>query len=131
MVARYAAAFSGFDVNAICSFWLLPAIVSVGAVTTSFRTIAELHSNVTSLCEFYRGQGMARAEVTLRNVTLPLPDCAYVSARYDLTAADGAPVAGWTHHYTLRLIDGDWRIAFAIADEEIAAWETRRMSPTI
>ena len=124
-LAGYAASFSALDTAAICRFWLIPAAISAGAQTTCFGSRAALAQNVEALCSFYRRQGAAGACVSVSSCNLILPSCANVSAACTLLDADGGIVNAWTHHYTLRQAEGVWRIAFAVADEEIAAWARR------
>lgn len=124
-VKAYAVAFSGLDIDAICKFWHVPAVISAGETVTCFETVERFRDNVAALCAFYRAQGVAAAEIVLTACRMPLPSLAHVSASVALRRADGADVAEWTHHYTLRRFAGRWRIVFAAADEEVAAWAAR------
>lgn len=124
-LAGYAVAFSGFDIDAICGFWHLPAVISVGERVTCFETVEGFRQNAAALCSFYRAQGVAGAEAALTACHRPLPDLAHVSTAFTVSRADGSFVAQWSHHYTLRRIAGRWRIVFAAADEEVAAWAAR------
>jgi hypothetical protein len=125
MFDRYVTSFSSWKTEAICGHWCVPATISVGDQITTFATIAELGNNIDVLCSFYRDQGVDRADAKVLICRLLLANAAQVSVRYTVTCPDNAIICEWTHHYIIRCVDNDWKIAFAIADDEIKAWAAR------
>ena len=125
MVSAYAGHFSDFDSEAICQFWGIPAVISARRNMTYFATYADLKSNVEALCQFYKGQGAKKADVSVVACVPVLTDCVHLSTRYHLSDDKGNGVTQWMHHYVLRRLSDDWRFVFAIADEEVFAWERR------
>jgi hypothetical protein len=124
-MAAYAEGFTTRTPAETCRFWLFPATISAGESVTCFDDEAAFARNVAALGDFYRRQGVTRAEKSVTDCRLVLPGCAFVTTDDRMYDATGALVNRWRHHYALRKVGADWRIAFAVADEEIAAWHDR------
>ena len=57
--------------------------------------------------------------------SLLLPTAAQVSVRYLVMDDDMTSICEWTCHYIVRRVSNNWKIAFAVSDEEIDAWASR------
>lgn len=125
MFDQYANTFADWKTEEISKHWCIPATISLGDQVTTFATREDFHSNTDVLCEFYRAQGVEHAEAHLLCSTMLLPSAAQASVRYIVTGPEKVAICEWTHYYVVRRIGNDWRIAFAIADDEVSAWAAR------
>lgn len=126
----YAERFGAFDTDGICDFWIVPAVISVGGTNSIFESDDAFKCNITSLCKFYKKQGVERAVARVSSVEMLTPSCALTSVEYAVYDNQCNPINDWKHLYILKNLDRRWRITFALADEEVAAWE-RRGTPLV
>lgn len=122
----YADCFTRGDSAGVLAHWALPAFISgCGNRSGVFTEADDFVANTQKLCEFYSGQGVARADKTILGVQSPYEDVALVRTSDRLSGEDGKMIAKWEHFYMLRRHDVGWRIFLAVADGELAAWEAR------
>jgi hypothetical protein len=120
----YAAAFSRLDVDCICELWDYPAFFSYegrqdGLDSEGFR------ANTVSLCDFYRRQGLARAEKQVLELSRLTPTTAAARTLDRLYDAHSALIAEWEHVYLLSDTPAGIKVCAALPDNELAAWRAR------
>ena len=122
---RYADAFATLEPEAISEFWIVPSTISVNDQIAVLATEKEFRSNAEVLCTFYEKQRVKHVHAQVLDCKLLLPNAAQVSVRYVLMGREMSSICEWTSHYILRRTQENWKIGFAIADEEIRAWAAR------
>lgn len=120
----YAAAFSALDVGRVCELWDYPAFFSYGGRQDGLDREG-FRRNTESLCEFYRRQGLARAEKQVLELTRLTPTTAAARTEDRLYDAAGALIAAWEHVYLLSDTPAGLKVCAALPDNELAAWRAR------
>ncbi|MEO9968317.1 MAG: hypothetical protein ABJG15_00585 [Hyphomonadaceae bacterium] len=123
--AHYIEAFMAFDAEAIGAAWTYPATVNQAGRIFVFEDQERFVRNTKKLCEFYKRQGVARAERRVVEVLSLGKDTASMLVSDIMYDAAGSALAQWQAGYTLVRIDGDWKAVFAVADGETESWAAR------
>jgi hypothetical protein len=120
----YADAFTRFDVDRICGHWAFPAYFAARGKRIALDESA-LRDSIKSLCDFYRGQGVARAAKSVAAFEALTATIGAVLTDDILRDASGAQIAAWRHGYLVSKTDAGPRIVAAFPDAELDAWERR------
>ncbi|MEM6625166.1 MAG: hypothetical protein AAF719_00520 [Pseudomonadota bacterium] len=121
---RYAKAVSTYSVAKIGKFWAFPALISVNGAQIAFKSQEAFDANTENLFAFYKEQGVVSASRRLANAMIIAKDMASIVVDDVVYAADLEPIASWRASYVLRRTRGNtWKIIFASADGEAAAWK--------
>lgn len=123
--ASYVAAFSTFDVPAIARHWTFPATVVLWGKPGLLADADAFITNTERLCGFYRAQGVAMAERSVREVLLLAPGSAAIQVDDVMRDSSGTQITGWSAGYLLCETGEGWRACSAVADGEMDAWATR------
>jgi hypothetical protein len=120
----YAAAFTRFDIDAICALWVYPALFA-GRGKRAVLDAGSFRANTEALCEFYRAQGVARARKRLISLDQLAPTIAAAVTEDELTDDHCAVLAQWRHGYILSETTEGAKAIAAFPDAELDAWEAR------
>lgn len=119
----YADAFNRDDAAALAELW--EAVGLFPAPTGNFiMERPAFRAHCARLMEFYRRQGVVRAEADVLSATELFPDVAQARVAWCMRGTEADLIASWEHVYILRRSDR-WRVSLTIADGEIAAWAAR------
>ena len=121
----YASAFSNCAVSEISSLWAFPALITAGYSSAVFTDEESFAKNTTALCEFYKRQGVSRAQKTVLSTDEHYDDVVIVRTKDELFGEDDSLIVQWEHVYLIRRLEGEWRVLVAVADGEVAAWTAR------
>ncbi len=121
---EYAKAFTDMDVDEVCARWSYPAFMAARGNQTSMDETA-FRTNTIALCNFYRAQGVARAEKQVLELVRLTETTSTVRTADTLFDAKGDLVAAWEHVYLLTETPLGVRVAVALPDGELAAWRSR------
>jgi hypothetical protein len=120
----YAKAFTDMDVDEVCARRSYPAFMA-GRGKQAALDEAAFRQNTVALCDFYRAQGVARAEKQVLELVPLTETTATVRTADTLFDAHGDLVAAWEHVYLLTETPSGVRVAVALPDGELAAWRSR------
>jgi hypothetical protein len=120
----YADAFSRQDIDRVCELWDYPAFMSYAGRQAVLDRPA-FRRNTAALCDFYRGQGLARAEKQVLELARLTATTATVRTQDRLFDADGRLITEWEHVYLLSETPAGIKVAAALPDNELAAWRER------
>src|SRR5258708_4412052 len=82
-------------------------------------------ANAVKLCAFYAAQGVVRADKEVLELSRLTKTTASVRTADVLRDAEGSVVAQWEHVYLLVETSDGIRVAAALPDDEIRAWQER------
>jgi ketosteroid isomerase-like protein len=114
----YDAAYLDFDADAVASLYDLPCLLSAQQGNGSFTARGELRAAFARVFAGYRQQGLTGASLASLTISTLSGDFAQAQAIWSLSNARGHDVASFASHYTLRHVQGRWRIAHAVALDE-------------
>jgi hypothetical protein len=120
----YAKAFTAMDVDEVCARWSYPAFMAARGKQATLDEAA-FRTNTVALCDFYRAQGVARAEKRVLELVRLTETTSTVRTADTLFDAKGDLVAAWEHVYLLTETPVGVRVAVALPDGELAAWRSR------
>lgn len=124
--ADYVDAFACNDADALSDLW--DAVALFPSPNGNFAMPRQaFRDHCIALMDFYRQQGVVRAEGTLLTTAELFPDVAEARLAYRMTGEDERLVAEWEHVYILRRTDR-WRVSLTIADGEMAVWAAAGVS---
>lgn len=119
----YADAFNRDDAAALGELW--DAVGLFPSPTGNFAMEREaFRAHCVGLMEFYRRQGVVRAEAHVLSATELFPNVAQARLAWRMRGHEDDLVAAWEHVYILRRSDR-WRVSLTIADGEMAAWAAK------
>ena len=119
----YVDAFNRDDAEALSELWdevgLFPSPTGNCAMEReAFR------AHCVGLMEFYRQQGVVRAEALVLSASELFPNVAQARVAWRMHGQEADLIAAWEHVYILRRSDR-WRVSLTIADGEMAAWAAK------
>ena len=120
----YAEAFSGFDAQAVCRHWDMPALIVSAKRTVAFDADA-FRANTEGLFAFYRRQGVSRATADVVSAEALFPDLAAVRVRYTMLDSADMTITAFESFYMLRRTSAGWRATTGVPDGELDAWAGR------
>jgi hypothetical protein len=119
----YVDAFNRDDAEALGELW-----DTVGLFPSPTGNFAMEHeafrAHCVGLMEFYRRQGVVRAEARVLSATELFPNVAQARVAWRMRGQETDLIAAWEHVYILRRADR-WRVSLTIADGEMAAWAAK------
>lgn len=121
----YVTAFSAYDAAGIGDHWLFPALIISSGRNLVFKTREHFDANTGGLLDFYKREGVAKAERGVLSCLAMNDDTAAMRVCDAMLDGDGNTIVTWEAAYTLRKTDEGWRAILAAADGELAAWAAR------
>ena len=119
----YVDAFNRDDAAALGELW--DAVGLFPSPTGNFAMEREaFRAHCVGLMQFYRRQGIVRAEARVLSATELFPNVAQARLAWRMHGRETDPVAAWEHVYILRRSDR-WRVSLTIADGEMVAWAAK------
>ena len=119
----YVDAFNREDATALGELW--EAVGLFPSPTGNFAMAREaFRAHCVGLMEFYRQQGVVRAEARVLSATELFPNVAQARLAWRMLGHEHDLIAAWEHVYILRRGDR-WRVSLTIADGEMAAWAAK------
>jgi ketosteroid isomerase-like protein len=119
----YVDAFNREDAAALGDLW--DAVGLFPSPTGNFAMEREaFRAHCLGLMEFYRRQGVMRAEARVLSATELFPNVAQARLAWRMRGDEDDLIAAWEHVYILRRSDR-WRVSLTIADGEMAAWAAK------
>jgi hypothetical protein len=115
----YDAACLDFDADAVAAFYDLPCLISTQGGNASFTARGELRAAMARVFTGYRQHGLVSASIAALEVATLTADFAEAQVVWSLTKARGVEVVSFSCRYTLRHADNRWRIAHAVALDEV------------
>jgi ketosteroid isomerase-like protein len=114
----YRQAFNRLDVDAIVGHFCTPATLSTNDGYTVWSDAAQVHKNITALCNLYRTLGFAGAECEPLDILEQPPRHAFANVRWTVHHREGLSPWRFRTAYNLRCEGGRWRILLCTAYEE-------------
>jgi ketosteroid isomerase-like protein len=119
----YVDAFNREDAAALGDLW--DAVGLFPSPTGNFAMEREaFRAHCLGLMEFYRRQGVMRADARVLSATELFPNVAQARLAWRMRGDEDDLIAAWEHVYILRRSDR-WRVSLTIADGEMAAWAAK------
>lgn len=119
----YADAFNREDAAALSDLW--DAVGLFPSPTGNFALEPEaFRAHCVRLMEFYRRQGVVRADAHVQSATELFPNVVQARLAWQMRGHEDGLIAAWEHVYILRRSDR-WRVSLTIADGETAAWAAK------
>ena len=115
----YDAACLDFDADAVAAFYDLPCLISTPGGNASFTARGELRAAMARVFTGYRQRGLVSASIAALEVATLTTDFAQAQIVWSLCKARGVEVVSFARRYTLRHADNRWRIAHAVALDEV------------
>lgn len=125
----YAHAVSDGAVDRIQAMWSFPAFMMFEGRQVVLDAAA-FRENTERLCDFYREQGVVRAEYDVVEILCLTPTTASVRTIVHLYGADDGILTEWAHVHLLSDTEEGLKIAAALPDEEMRAWSALAMNRT-
>ena len=121
----YVAAFSRYDAAGIGAHWAFPALIIHDGNRISFNSAKQFSGNTEFLLDFYKRQGVSRADRKVLSCMAMNADTACMTVQDQMLDAAEQEIVGWQAAYVLQHVDNNWRAVCAVADGEAAAWRAR------
>lgn len=119
----YADAFNRDDAAALGDLWETVGLFPSPTGNFAMERQAFL-AHCTGLMQFYRRQGVVRAEARVLSAAALFPNVAQARLAWRMCGHGDDLIAAWEHVYILRRSDR-WRVSLTIADDELAAWAAK------
>lgn len=123
--ASYVEAFSAYDAKGIEAHWSFPALILQNGRSISLRSAEAFTANTQNLLDFYKRQGVVRAERKLISHMEMGDNSASMTVEDKMLGSDGAQIVSWRASYVLQRAGGAWCAVLAAADGETNAWKMR------
>ena len=110
----YTQAFQTLDPHATISYFHVPCMFISPQGVRVLATAADVQALLIQVMEGLKARGYARSEVLNRHVNQMSDNTALVTVSRIRYATDGRELERFGETYTLRKIEGDWKIAVAM-----------------
>lgn len=124
----YGEAVSSGAIERVQQMWSFPAFMMFDGRQVVLDA-AGFRENFERLDAFYRGHGMARIDYDVIELLCLTPTTASVRTIVRLFDAEDRIVTQWAHVHLLSDTEDGLKIAAALPDEEIRAWDALAMTP--